>query len=175
MDFFQNTINWIKGELLEAWLILSFGLFTIVLGVLFYKLGGTQGSRTLLWPLILTGIIYSAIGSGMLYSNYKRLTKFPEHYKTNHSKFILSEKERVEDFQYGYTVSKIVASLFFTTTLFLFWFSKSPFWQSIGIGLAYFALAGLVVDYFSQERANNYYFEIIKASDFKDLHIKRQI
>lgn len=153
MDIFQNTMNWIKGELLEAGLILTFGVVTVVAGILFFRLGATPAARALLWPLIVTGIIYAAIGSGMLYSNKKRMAEFPERYKTNRKEFIVSEKKRVEDFQYGYTVSKVVATLFFVTTLLLFWFSKNPFWQGIGIGLAYFGLAGLVVDYFSQQRA----------------------
>jgi hypothetical protein len=39
--------------------------------------------------------------------------------------------------------------------------------MGVGIALSYFALAGLVVDYFSQERADIYYNAIIKTLNSK--------
>jgi hypothetical protein len=163
MDFIQNTINWIKGEVFEASLILSFGIITLVGVILLWKIGSTPNSRALLLPFVVTGVIYAGIGSGILVSNQKRIQEFPRSYQQDEKKFILLEKQRVEDFQYAYTISKIVATIFFACTLFIFWYTQSPTWQGIGIGLAYFALAGLVIDYFSQERADIYYNAILKA------------
>ncbi|MNY54849.1 hypothetical protein D3C86_1907700 [compost metagenome] len=99
----------------------------------------------------------------MRISNPKRMTLYQHEYKVKQKAFIQAEKKRVEDFQYGYTISKVVASLFFPATLLIFWLTRNPTWQGIGIGLAYFALAGLVVDYFSQERADIYYKAIQQA------------
>lgn len=161
MEFIQHTINWVKAELLEAWLILAFGLITVIVGYLFWKMGDTPNAKALLWPLVLSGFIYAAIGGGMLFSNYRRLEELPKNYQLNPSAFISTEQQRVEAFQYGYTISKIVATLFFTFTLLIFWSTKNPTWMGIGIGLAYFAIAGLVVDYFSQERADLYYKAIL--------------
>jgi hypothetical protein len=47
-------------------------------------------------------------------------------------------------------------------TIFIFLFTKTPTWQGIGIGLSLFGLVGLIVDFFSEERANIYYHEILK-------------
>ena len=163
MEFISNTISWIKGELFEGALILSFGIITLVGGFLFWKTGTTPHSKALFLPLMVTGIIYAGIGSGMLMSNQKRMKEFPQNYEQYGKTFIKMEKKRVEGFQYGYTVSKVVASIFFSCTLLIFWFSKNPTWQGIGIGMAYFALAGLIIDYFSQERADIYYTAILKA------------
>ncbi|MDR6804598.1 hypothetical protein J2Y45_003094 [Dyadobacter sp. BE34] len=163
MDFFQNTINWIKGELFEASLILSFGLVTVLAAFLFWKFGTTPNAKALFFPLLICGLVYTTIGSGMRISNPKRMTKYQHEYKVNRAAFIQAEKKRVEDFQYGYTISKIVASLFFPMTVLIFWLTKNPTWQGIGIGLAYFALSGLVIDYFSQERADIYYKAIRQA------------
>ncbi|HEY9047890.1 MAG TPA: hypothetical protein VIN08_18410 [Ohtaekwangia sp.] len=163
MNFFHHSSTWIKGELLEAILIASFGILTMVSGFLFWKLGTTPNSKALLIPLSVTGIIYSAIGVSMLVSNNKRLVSFEKSYRQDERAFVLSEQKRVEGFQYGYTISKIVASVFFPLTLLLFWWSKSPQVQGWGIGLALFALAGLVVDYFSQERADTYYRAILEV------------
>jgi hypothetical protein len=163
MNFFDSTTTWIKGELFEASFILLFGISTILAGLLFWKLGSTPNAKALLLPVVVTGIIYSVIGGGMLYSNEQRMVAYVQSYQRDHSGFIRSEKKRVEDFQYGYIVSKIVATICFLTTLAIFWYIKSPVWQGVAIGLTYFALAGLVVDYFSSERAAVYYSAILKA------------
>lgn len=163
MSFFSSTSAWIKGELFEALLILSFGLLTLITGFLFWKIGTTANSKALFLPLLIIGLIYAAIGGGMLVSNKKRMAEFPKAYEKDNTAFIQAEKKRVEDFQYGYTTSKIVASICFPLTLLIFWYTKNPTWQGVGIGLSYFALTGLVVDYFSQERAAIYYKTILEA------------
>lgn len=163
MEFIEHTIQWIKGELFEAKLILAFGLLTILTGFLFWKIGTTPNAKALLIPFIIAGTVYSSIGGGMLYSNPKRMIELPKKYRQDKTAFILSEKKRVDGFQYSYKVSKIVATIFFMLTLIIFWSTKNPFWMGIGIALAYFALAGLVIDYFSQERADAYYKTITAA------------
>jgi len=60
---------------------------------------------------------------------------------------------------------KIVAAVFLPVALVLFWFSKIPVLQGLDIGLALFALAGLIVDYFSPERASTYCKIIVKEFD----------
>ncbi|QBQ41624.1 hypothetical protein E2P86_10885 [Sphingobacterium psychroaquaticum] len=162
MNLIDYTTNWIKGELFEARLIVAFGILTITAGFLFWKIGTTPNAKALLIPLLVVGTIYSAIGGGMLYSNPKRMIELPQKYERDKIEFTKSEKKRVDDFQYGYKVSKIVATIFFTLTLIIFWTTKNPIWMGIGIALTYFALAGLVIDYFSQERAAIYYSQILK-------------
>ena len=162
MDFFTHTTAWIKGEILEALLITAFGLVTLAGGFLFWKLGSVPAAKALLLPLIVTGLIYSAIGISMYISNQKRLTEYEQNYKLDSLSFIKAEKQRVENFQYMYVISKVVATVFFGVTLLLFWFTKNPGLHALGIGLTLFALTGLVVDYFSQERAEIYYQAILK-------------
>jgi hypothetical protein len=162
MNLIYYTINWIKGELFEAKLIVAFGVLTIIAGFLFWKIGTTAHAKALFIPLIVVGAIYSAIGGGMLYSNPKRMIELPQSYQQNKAEFAKSEKNRVDDFQYGYKISKIVATVLFALTLIIFWTTKNSTWMGIGIALSYFAIAGLVVDYFSQERADINYNEIVK-------------
>ncbi|MFD2581170.1 hypothetical protein ACFSR6_01620 [Pedobacter vanadiisoli] len=163
MNLLDYTTNWIKGELLEAKLILSFGFLTILTAFLFWKIGATPHAKALIIPLLFAGVIYSMIGGAMLYSNAKRMVELPEGFQKDKLEFAKSEKKRVDDFQYGYKISKVVATVFFLFTLAIFWSTKNPTWMGIGIGLAYFALAGLIVDYFSQERADIYYDAILKV------------
>lgn len=163
MNFFQHTTAWIKGELVEAALILGFGMVTLLVSFLCWRLGSTPNAKALLIPLLLIGLIYSSIGASMLVSNTNRLTEFKQRFDQGSTAFIQTEKKRVDEFQYGYTISKLVATVCFPLTLLIFWLSRNPTWQGIGLGLACFALAGLVVDYFSQERADTYYKAILAA------------
>lgn len=162
MELIQHTTNWIKGELFEAKLIVAFGIVTVIAGFLFWKVGTTPNAKALFIPLLVVGAIYSSIGGGMLYSNPKRMVELPQLYKQDKVEFAKLEKKRVDDFQYGYKVSKIVATVFFLLTLLIFWTTKNPTWMGVGLALTYFAIAGLVVDYFSQERADIYYAEVLK-------------
>lgn len=163
MNFFNNTSTWIEGEIFEAVLIFVFGVFVILSGIMFWKFGTTPNARALIVPLIVAGAVYAAIGSSMYFSNRNRLHAYQQSYSQNKQEFIQAEKKRVEDFQYMYTISKVVATVFFTLTLLIFWFSKNPTLQGWGIGLTVFAISGLVVDYFSQERAEIYYKAILTA------------
>lgn len=163
MEFINYTTHWIKGELFEASFITVFGIATLFAGLLFWTVGATPNAKALLLPLSMTGVIYAGIGGGMLVSNNKRMVELPQSYQQDKGAFIIAEKKRVEDFQYGYTISKVVATVFFAVTLLLFWFMRSPVWQGAGIGLTYFALAGLVIDYFSKERADIYYKLILQT------------
>lgn len=162
MNFYQHTFNWIKGELFEAKLILTFSLILITIGFLFLKIGGTSNAKALFLPLIVSSIIFGSVGSSMYFSNQKRLNEFEQEYKLDNLTFIKKEKERVESFQYQYTISKIVATVCFLITLFIFWTTKNSTWQGIGLGLTIFGLIGLMIDYFSEERAALYYKQIIE-------------
>ncbi|MFB9080653.1 hypothetical protein ACFFLS_21175 [Flavobacterium procerum] len=165
MNLYNHTLNWITGELFEAYFIVNFGVITIIGGILFGKFGSTLNAKGLIVPLIVVGIIYAAIGFSMIVANNNRLISYKQDFEKDHHAFVKTEKKRVEDFQIGYTISKIVAAVFFPLTLLIFWFSKSSTLQGLGLGLALFALAGLIVDYFSQERANTYYKIIVKELD----------
>lgn len=163
MNFYENTLIWIKGELLEGSLLLLFSSLTIVLSGLFWKFGDSPTSKALVIPLLFIGAIYMSVGYSLRSSNKKRLDEYAVKYKENPTEFVKAEKERVEAFQYQYKISKAVATFCFIATLLIFWFTKSPMWQGIGIGLSFFALAGLVVDLFSEHRAKAYYDTILQA------------
>lgn len=162
MEIIQHTVTWIKGELFESKMIIVFGITTIILGILFSKIGTTPNAKSLFYPFLLIGTIYAAIGGNMLYSNTKRMNEMPSLSEQNKTEFAQKEKQRVESFQYQYKISKAVATIFFLATIFIFWFTKNSTWQGIGIGLTLFGLVGLIVDYFSEERAGIYYQEILK-------------
>ncbi len=163
MNFYEHTEAWIKGELLEGALVCAFGIVTVVAGVLFGRLGTMPSAKALFLPLVVCGVIYAGIGVSLWLSNQKRLAEYEQVYLQNKEDFVKAEQKRVESFQYQYVISKAVASVCFFLTLLVFWSTAAPLWQGIGIGLSYFGLVGLVVDYFSQNRAQIYYEAILQA------------
>jgi len=157
MDIFQHTTDWIKGELFEGKLVVFFGIITCICAFLFYKIGTTPNAKALLWPLLIVGFMFIGIGGGMLYSNSKRLVEFPKAYRENPKSFVESEKERVEAFTKWYPTTRYVFATLGVLGIVVFLFWNKPIGRAIGIALLLMTIATYVVDYFSEERAENYY------------------
>lgn len=160
MDFVQHSINWSKGEIFEATFIGIFGLAVAIVGFLFWKLGVTPGAKAMLIPLVVVGLLFAASGASMYFSNHKRIPAYQKAYAEDPAAFVQAEKERVEGFQYMYTVTNILASVFFVTAMAFFWLSLNPHLRAAGIALVIFGLSGLMIDFFSKERADIYYERI---------------
>lgn len=167
MDFIEHAIAWCKGEIFEGRIILISGIVVVILAFLFYKLGTTLNAKALLYPLLVVGFLFVGIGVTMPYTNSKRITKFQKAYNENPKAFIQSEKERVEGFQYMYTMTLIIAAVSFAFAALVFWFSQSPLLKAIAISVALFGISGLVIDHFSEERAEIYYQKIEDAQKQK--------
>ena len=165
MDFIHYTLQWTKGEILEAAIFGTFGLITIIVSFLFWKFGETPNAKALLIPLIVVGIFFAGAGVSGVISNQKRMSKFEKAYSQNPSVFIQNEKERVEGLQYLYTMTLIIATISFVLATGFFWFSGNHILKAIGIALILLGLTGLVIDYFSKERADIYYEKILEHNN----------
>lgn len=157
MDLIQHTTNWVKGEIFEATLFGSFGLLIIICSLIFWKFGETPNSKALMIPLAVVGLLFLTTAISNISSNRKRLPNYTAAYHKDKAEFVKSEKKRVEDFQYLYKVTIIIASVSFILAICAFVFTQNATWRAIGIALAIFAITGLVIDYFSKERSDNYY------------------
>lgn len=162
-NFFTHTQNWINGEIVEGIAVSAFGIITVIAGIFLLNMDKVPAARTLFLPLVICGAAYTAIGASLYFSNRDREEKYAVEYHKDGHAFLEKEKQRVEGFQYMYTISKAVATVFFLLTIVIFWLTTSPQWQAAGIGLTLFGLAGLVVDFFSQHRAQQYYDALQKA------------
>lgn len=160
MEFIEHTIAWCKGEIFEGRLVLISGVVVLILAFLFYKLGTTPNAKAMLYPLLVVGALFVAIGVTMPYSNSKRIAEFEKAYAENPEAFLQSEKERVEGFQYMYKMTLIFAFVMFALAVLVFWFSHSPLLKAIALAAALLGISGLVIDHFSEERAATYYKKI---------------
>jgi hypothetical protein len=157
MDFIQHTTNWLKGENFEATIFGSFGLLTIIYSLLFWKFGETPNSKAVIIPFAIVGIFFLVTAISGIVSNNKRLKEYKEAFQKDKKAFVISEKKRVEDFQYLYKMTIIIASISFSLAIGFFLFTDNYILRAIGLALIIFGLTGLIIDYFSKERADNYY------------------
>ena len=160
MKLIEYTVQWAKGEIFEGMCIAIVGLFTLVCSFLIWKYGSTLNAKALIIPTLVLGFVFGLLGSFMMYSNNERISTYQATFDADKDAFVLSEKKRVEDFQYMYPTSLAISSVCFVITILVFAFSKSPTFHAIGIVLSALGSALIVIDYFSKERAQIYYEHI---------------
>ncbi|UTW62833.1 hypothetical protein KFE98_01350 [bacterium SCSIO 12741] len=165
MNFLDHTLNWYRGEVFEALISAGFGIALILLALLFWRMGTTQGAQALLFPLLVLGLILGGSGIYNAYSNRAKAVQLEQNTTEVNAAFIQAEKERVEGFQYLYTFTKFLATFLFTVALVIFFFVSGKIWQAIAIAMIIMGLSGLVIDYFSKERADTYYEIILKQGE----------
>ncbi len=157
MNFINHTLEWYKGEAFESLITSVFGSLLIVLAIYCWRMGTTQGAQALVLPLLLVGLLIGVSGTYNYFSHQKAIHTI-EHIQTEKIKsFIQSEKERVKGFHSLYTFTKYLALILFTLAMIIFFFVENRSWQAIAIAFIILGLSGLVIDYFSEERANHYY------------------
>ena len=160
MKLIEYTTQWAKGEMFEGLCIAIFGILTLFCTLIIWKYGTTINAKALVIPSLVLGLLFSAMGSFMVYSNNNRIAEFETAYQENPMEFTQLEKTRVEEFQILYPISLAISAVFFLVTLLAFVFSKSPTFHAIGIALSVFGLALIIIDYFSKERGQMYYEHI---------------
>lgn len=162
MNLIDYTIDWHKGEAFEATLFGSFGVVVILLAILSWTLGKTPNTQALLIPLLVVGTIFISSGISGVISNQNTIKQLEQLEMTDSAAFVKAEKERVEGFQSLYLYTKIGAGIAFFLAVLLFFVTHNRHWQAIAIALVLLGLTGLVIDYFSKERADHYYQIILK-------------
>jgi NhaP-type Na+/H+ and K+/H+ antiporter len=160
MKLIEYTTQWAKGEIFEGMCIAVLGVLTLVCTVLIWKYGTTINAKALVTPSLVIGLLFSAMGSFMMYSNNNRIAEFENAYQANPIEFTQAEKTRVEAFQILYPISLAISTISFLLTILAFSLSENPTFHAIGIALSVVGLALVVIDYFSKERGLIYYDHI---------------
>lgn len=168
MEFIQHTLNWTKGEIIEATTFGIAGLLVLIAGVLFWKFGGTINAKALVLPLIITGFLFAAIGTFGVYNNQQRLSKYKASYQENPTEFIKSEKARVEGFDDIFKYSFPAALIFTIGGALIFFFSNGANIRAISLAFIIIGLFVYFIDFFAEERAKNYYKEIVNELKLRE-------
>ena len=165
MNFIEHTIHWYKGEAFEALVSAGFGIVFILIGLALWKIGNSPAAQALIIPLMVIGLILGISGLNNTVVNRKAVQQLEHTKLESRLSFMQSEKERVEGFQYLYTFTKYLATGLFAVALFIFFFTEHIQWRAIAISMVILGGSGLVIDYFSKERADIYYQTILNEID----------
>jgi ABC-type Fe3+-siderophore transport system permease subunit len=121
------------------------------------EVGETPNCKVVIIPLATIGILLLTISVGGFVSNNKRLPQYTEAFNKDKTEFVKSKKKIVEDFQYLYIMTIIIASVGFAIAIYFFQFTNNHILKAIGLALIILGLAGLIIVYFSKGRADTYY------------------
>ena len=151
MDFYQNTQDWLKGELFEGTILLISGIILLIISLILWKFGSTPNAKALIIPIMVVGLLFILGVGGFMVSNQKRISNFEKSYQENPKEFIESEKQRVEEFQILYKYSVGFAAISFLLTIIAFGFVENRIFQSICIALMIISVSLIIIDHFSKE------------------------
>lgn len=165
MNLLEHTTSWYKGEIFEATVISIVGLMLVIISFSFWKLGKTPNAQAIVLPILIVGLLLGTAGLFMKHSNTTKMKLLPHSTTENQHEFAQAEKQRVKNFQSLYTYTKIGAAICFTLAIVIFFVTDNRHWQAIAIALILTGFSGLVIDYFSKERADIYYNALSKVTD----------
>ena len=163
MDFIHYTLQWCKGEILEASIFGTAGLVILLSGIAFGWFGSTPSAKAMMIPLIVLGAIGLTTGVFGVVNNTQRMTTFAEQYHEDPAGFVAEEKQRVEGFEKIFRITYPLAIAFALGGLALFFLFSNAHANAIGVTLLMLATQGLVVDMFAAERGEIYYKHILEA------------
>lgn len=162
MKIINEMILWYKGEAFESILMGCGGFMLILFSALCWFLGKTPNAQALIIPLFLVGLLLGGAGISGFYSNNKIAMQLLEMEVEDEELLLASEKQRVENFQSLYTYTKIGAAIAFGIAISIFFISDRKHVQAFALALIIIGLSGLIIDYFSKERVDNYYGTILE-------------
>ena len=162
MEFIDNTINWVKGEIIEATIICVFGAIIVLSGLLFWKFGTTQHAKSLIIPLIFIGTIPLLNGVIGIINNKNRIPSYELHWKQNQEEFIKTEYKRVKGFDNIFKYTYPLAIILTIGGTILFFVLNSSNWKAISLAMMTLGLMTYYIDHFASERAEIYLEQIEK-------------
>lgn len=163
MELIQHTINWAKGEILEATIMGVFGALIVLCSALLWKFGNTPYARALIIPLFVIGCIPLLMAIPGIINNKKRILDYRQAWKQDHHQFILKEKQRVEGFDQIFKYSYPAAIILVIGGAILFFLLSSAQWKAISLAMMVLGLMAYFIDHFAAERAKIYLKHIENA------------
>lgn len=167
MELIQHTINWAKGEILEAIIMAVFGALIVVCSLLFWKFGATPYAKAMIVPLLVVGSIPLLTGISVVSTNSNRIAEYQAMWQENPQAFTIAEKQRVESFDAIFKYSYPGAMLFTIGGAILFFVLSSPLGKAISLAMMVLGLMAYVIDHFAAERAAIYLEYIEQAMAYE--------
>ena len=156
MEFIQHTLNWTKGEILEASIMTAVGLIILTGGILFWMYGNTPNAKAMAWPLIVIALLPLAAGPWGIYTNRQRAVEYQAQWEVNPTEFVQSEKARVEGFEAIFKITFPSALILVIAGAVMYYLVGGPNLQAIALGMVLLGLMTYFIDHFAQERGLMY-------------------
>ena len=137
-------------------LLAAAGVIVLILAAGLWRFAPTATGQALSFPLTVVGGLFLIAGVIGYVGTDARLDAFAATYAADPAAFVQAEIQRVARFQRLYTATVIGASAAFTGAVLIFALSEHPGLRAVAVCLVLVGLTGLVIDMFSQERANRY-------------------
>ncbi|MDX2469273.1 MAG: hypothetical protein QNL04_01715 [SAR324 cluster bacterium] len=163
MDFIQHTIQWCQGEIFEGKVFTFYGATILLVSLLFWKFGVTANAKAMVIPLALVGLILVPGSFSLVTKNTQRIEQYQAAFEQDPQGFIQSEKLRTDEFIAWYPKTILIFSGLALLALGLYIFVGGPTWRAISLALILTSFTVLMLDHFSEERADKYHTEITKA------------
>lgn len=165
MEFIEHTIAWCRGEIFEGRMLALFGAVVVTLALLFWRFGSTPGARAMFVPLLVVGALALAVGITMSFNNQTRINTYSAAFSEDPEAFVQSERARTEAFIKWYPYTMYTFSVVILIGCAVFLWKPTPVGRAIGLATLVLGLSVLFLDHFSEERANDYHLQIMRALD----------
>ena len=158
MDILKATTDWVRAELFSTPFFVLFGVGFVVASIGFWQLGRTELARAYIVPTLIAGLLLIIIGTGLFFTNKKRLAEFPVVYKQDAAAFVLAERVRTEatlkEYQnVVFTAIPIILVLCAVGILFL----SAPGWRASLITAMAMLIVILLIDGTAYARIDAYH------------------
>ena len=96
MDILRAATDWARAELFSTPFFVLFGVGFVVASIGFWQLGRTELARAYILSTLVAGVLLIIVGTGLFFTNKKRLADFLTAYEQDTAAFVQAELVRTE-------------------------------------------------------------------------------
>ena len=161
MEILKIATEWAKAEVFSARFFILFALLFLAASIGFWQLGKTEMAKAYIIPTLVVGVLLTAVGVGIFFTNKSRVTSFAEAYNANPTEFVQSEIKRTEQSMSEYkTIVFKVIPMIIVVAAFLILFIDKPVWRAISITTIAMMVVILAVDSNANSRIVEYHEQL---------------
>ena len=156
MTFLDHSLAWLRGEAFEMLLVSLVGIIILALAVVLWRIGQSPFAQTLPYMLIIVAAIFIMAGVWSYVMTPRQTKLYTESFEQDPQAFVVTEQKRVAGFERTYHYTIIGAAVAFTVAVLLFLLSNNIWARSSAVAIVFIGFSGLVIDMFSEHRAQSY-------------------
>ncbi|AJW62089.1 hypothetical protein OZ664_05860 [Elizabethkingia sp. HX WHF] len=164
MDILKLSTEWAKAELVSAKIVWLFSLVILLSAGGFSLWGKTIMAKAFIIPLIVSGVLLIAVGTGLYAANKPRLAQFEKDYKSNTANFLEKEINRTMKSDHDFKMVFIILPAIAIIAAILLMLFPTPNWRAASITTILLVTFLMGVDSNTSARNNVYLQQLLKSS-----------